>query len=212
MTDNTGSTEVKLTVPLEITIRIGGPTGGAPVPVTAPPQKALTRGAEKIAIDQDYSNRDGYNPDFVHGVSFPLPEPSAKLARQVAPLRAGEPNAERGELKYEHFSIKMNKSKRIALFTATNIDGKRFLDVDRKTGEVKDGAEGETWYIDPRISASFFLGPDLLFGVVESLRPGSSHAPHGPRLGYQRTGRTRQRRHISFHQLLSTALPLQRKH
>ncbi|WP_375786924.1 DNA/RNA non-specific endonuclease [Bradyrhizobium sp. Pha-3] len=157
MTDDTGSTEVKLILPLEITVRIGAPNGGTPVRAPAPSPKALTRGAEKIAVDQDYSNRDGYDPNFVHGVSFPLPEPSAKLARQVAPLRAGEANAEQGELKYEHFSIKMNKSKRIAIFTATNIDGKRFLDIDRTTGEVKDGAEGETWYKDPRVSASFFL-------------------------------------------------------
>ncbi|PDT64517.1 DNA/RNA endonuclease [Bradyrhizobium ottawaense] len=157
MSEQNGGTELKLTVPLEITVRIGAPNGGATVQAPSPPPRALTRGAEKIAIDQDYSNRDGYNPDFVHGVSFPLPEPSAKLARQVAPLRAGEPNAEAGELKYEHFSIKMNKTKRIAIFTATNIDGKRFLDIDRKTGEVKNGAEGETWYKDPRVSASFFL-------------------------------------------------------
>jgi endonuclease G len=50
----------------------------------------------------------------------------------------------------------MNKSKRIAIFTATNIDGRSYLNVDRDTGEV-DESEGETWYKDPRVSASFFL-------------------------------------------------------
>jgi len=50
----------------------------------------------------------------------------------------------------------MNKSKRIAIFTATNIDGPTYLNVDRDTGLVRE-AEGETWFKDPRISASFFL-------------------------------------------------------
>ena len=94
---------------------------------------------------------------FIAGVNLPLPVPSAKLAKQIAPLRPGEDNAESGELKYEHFSIKMNKAKRIAIFTATNIDGKAYLNIDRGTGEVAGGAEGETWYKDPRVSASFFL-------------------------------------------------------
>jgi endonuclease G len=42
------------------------------------------------------------------------------------------------------------------VFTATNIDGERYLTVDRTTGQVNE-AEGEVWFKDPRISASFFL-------------------------------------------------------
>jgi endonuclease G len=149
-----------LTIPLEITVRLGGSTVASESSNAAAglqaPQKTLTRGAEAVKIDQDYSNRSGYNPDFIAG--FKLPLPVMTDASQVAPLRAQEPDFEAGELKYEHFSLKVNKSKRIALFTATNIDGATYLSVDRQTGQVKaSGAEGETWFKDVRISTSYFL-------------------------------------------------------
>jgi endonuclease G len=37
-----------------------------------------------------------------------------------------------------------------------HIDGARYLEVDRTTGQV-NASEGEVWFKDPRISASFFL-------------------------------------------------------
>jgi len=160
MTEPSNSQELRVVVPIEVTVRVGVPSGAAAIESvsTQTPMKALARGAEKLPIDQDYSNRDGYDPKFIAGIVLPLPTANAKLTKQIAPLRPGEPNADAGELRYEHFSIKMNKAKRIAIFTATNIDGKTYLNVDRGTGQViGDGAEGETWYKDPRVSASFFL-------------------------------------------------------
>src|SRR5204863_2302402 len=64
--------------------------------------------------------------------------------------------------KYEHFSVKMNKVKRVAIFTATNIDGRTYLTVDRQTGQVV--SEGETWFLDTRISASYFLDQTFYSG------------------------------------------------
>ncbi|MCP3380004.1 DNA/RNA non-specific endonuclease [Bradyrhizobium sp. CCGUVB4N] len=165
MANDVGGNEIRVTIPIEVSVRVGGASArGVPLAQVPTPQKTLVRAAEKISIDQDYSNRDGYSPQFVRGVTFPLPTPVGKLSRQIAPLRAGEANAEAGELKYEHFSIKMNKVKKMALFTATNIDGNHFLNVDRNTGEVTDGAEGETWFSDPRISASFFIDQTFYSG------------------------------------------------
>jgi endonuclease G, mitochondrial len=154
--------DLRIILPIEITVRLGTPSTTAAMveavaATTEITPKALTRGAEALKIDKDYDNRDGYDPDFVPDYRLPLPEPKSSLAKQIAPLRPGEPNADEGELKYEHFSIKLNKSKRMAMFTATNIDGETYLTVDRKTGEVT-GAEGETWYKDPRISEAFFTG------------------------------------------------------
>jgi endonuclease G, mitochondrial len=151
--------EIRVTIPIEVTLRVGSAIAAtaaslAPAVVRAPRQ--LTRGAEGVKIDTDYGNRPGYAPDFIPGFSLPLPSLSAALAKQLVPLRAGEPDAADGELKYEHFSLKMNKSKRVAMFTATNIDGETYLEIDRTTGEVS-ASEGETWFKDPRISASFFL-------------------------------------------------------
>jgi endonuclease G len=155
---------LRVTIPVEIIVRVGSP--GASLAQTAiaapiPAPKSLVRAAEKLQVDDDYSNRKGYDPDFIAGLHLPLPQPDAKLAKHIAALRASEPNATEGELKYEHFSVKINKAKRVAIFTATNIDGTTYLDVDRKTGRVSPGAEAETWFIDPRVSESFVLGQDF---------------------------------------------------
>lgn len=162
------SNSIRLTVPIELTISVGQAVQSLPVAAVAPPSsvavlsnvalqpKLLSRGAEAVQVDQDYANRNGYDSGFIPGLELPLPQPSATLARQIAALRAGEPAAAQGELKYEHFSLKVNKSKRIAVFTATNIDGETYLEVDRKTGQP-NASEGEVWFKDPRISASFLL-------------------------------------------------------
>ena len=114
------------------------------------------RGAEAVTVDTAYETRSGYSESFIPGFALPVPTPNAELAKQIAPLRVEEASAREGLLKYEHFSLMLNKHKRIAMFTATNIDGATYLTVDRKTGEVS-GSEGETWFKDPRISAGFYL-------------------------------------------------------
>jgi endonuclease G, mitochondrial len=148
--------EIRLTVPLEITVRVGGNVASVTSSnvENAAPVKTLTRGSEALKIDQDYANRGGYNPAFIAGFDVALPVVTD--AALITPLRDGQPNLEAGELKYEHFSLKMNKTKRVALFTATNIDGATYLSVDRQTGQV-NASEGETWFKDTRISASAFL-------------------------------------------------------
>jgi endonuclease G len=84
--DSTSS--IKLIIPLEITLRIGdmaqpaqsiGVAALRSTPVAAPP-KVLTRGAEAVQVDQDYTNRPGYDPKFILGLQLPLPNPSAVLA------------------------------------------------------------------------------------------------------------------------------------
>ena len=173
-----GGASVSITVPLEITVRLGAEAGlqGAVLTqalvhelvVKAPlsPSVSTTRtarfgrAAEAVKIDTDYTKRTGYAPGFIKGAKLPLPKLGAALAKQVAPLRAGEPGAASGLLKYEHFSLKMHKIRKVAIFTAANIDGDTYKAVDRGTGLV-NAAEGDTWFKDPRISESFFLGLDF---------------------------------------------------
>jgi endonuclease G len=90
--------EVTITLPLEITVRVGGPT--------APPAP------EGIAIDRDYTNRGGYDPAFL-AVALPMPAPGPALAPVASP-----------ELRYHHFSVVMHRARALAMFTAVNIDGK----------------------------------------------------------------------------------------
>lgn len=155
------------TIPLEISIRLGSlplvqadavPPQGLPSPTAiSRPAPRLTRGAEAAKVDRDYEARLGYNEDFLSSGRVPMPKPNTALAKQIAPLRAEEPRAKEGLLKYEHFSLILHKTRRVAIFTATNIDGDTFKNVDRETGLVND-AEGDTWFKDPRISESFYLG------------------------------------------------------
>ncbi len=164
-TDN----RITVTVPLEITLRLGDIPNGVQMAATGAvagtprlaPRGQLTRGAEAAKVDRDYSGREGYQADFLPGASVSMPQPDAALKKQVAPLRADEPAAAGGLLKYEHFSLKLHKTRRVAIFTATNIDGDTYLKVDRDTGRVAAGQEGDTWFKDPRISESFYLGQDF---------------------------------------------------
>ncbi|SKC81320.1 DNA/RNA endonuclease G, NUC1 [Burkholderia sp. CF099] len=153
------SSTIKFTIPFEISIRIPGLGAGSATAQTVDslaPVRELTRGPEAIQIDVDYTNRTGFMADFIPGMTIPLPAATGSLAKQIASLRADEPDSASGELKYEHFSIKLNRARRMAIFTATNIDGQHYLDVDRATGKV-NSSEGDVWFKDPRVSTSFFL-------------------------------------------------------
>jgi endonuclease G len=164
---------VRITIPLELTLRLAGGTvvngmPAAPVglPVTMPgaeqllmpaAPKTLTRGAEALKVDIDYDNRSGYDAGFIPNASVPLPAPGADLLKDLVLLRGQQADhPEAGELRYEHFSLKLHRSRRMAVYTATNIDGATYLTVDRQTG-LAEPSEGETWFKDPRISASYTL-------------------------------------------------------
>ncbi|AON53488.1 DNA/RNA non-specific endonuclease [Herbaspirillum seropedicae] len=168
-----GAQAATLTIPLEITVRVAGATATAAsspaapsTPVPAQPQARRlspprpTHAQEALRIDPDYSKRSGYDPAFIAGVQVPLPQPDGTLAAQIVPLLAEDAAHGDGELKYEHFSIKLLKPRRLAAFTATNIDGARYLEVDRGSGRV-NGAEGDAWFRDPRVPAGAVLEQDF---------------------------------------------------
>jgi endonuclease G len=145
--------EVRVTIPVEVSVRIGT-TDSASGPRTRLAPPLPRRGPEAVHLDLDYSNRAGYNAKFIKGHQLPIPElATARLKQQLASVDGNQS----GELKYEHFSVKVNRKKRIAIFTATNIDGPTYLDVDRKTGRVK-ADEGDKWFVDDRIDEAHVLG------------------------------------------------------
>jgi endonuclease G len=90
--------EITITVPLQITVRIGD---------------AVPQGAEeRLPAGRDYAGRGGYDPAFLP-VALPLPAVGAALAPVAS-----------AELRYHHFSVVMHRQRALALFTAVNIDGK----------------------------------------------------------------------------------------
>lgn len=158
-------------LPLTVAIRFGAmppaPAGVQLVAAPVPPPVKVLPAAEasrlRLEIDDDYANRDGYDPSFLGTVIVPMP----KLSRANAGLAAKNREPQAGDLpyvlRYQHFSAVMNGRRRLAFFTATNIDGKQAKNVNRSSGEITDlrddeeeesleGAEGaELWFTDRRI-------------------------------------------------------------
>jgi endonuclease G, mitochondrial len=105
--------------------------------------RLLGRSADDIRIDPDYATRRGYDSEFLgsgeHAVLLPsLPKELAALtaANQLA---TSEPKY---LLPYHHFTVVLNKERRLAFFTAVNIDGKL---------RQKPARQNDKWFFDPRV-------------------------------------------------------------
>jgi DNA/RNA endonuclease G (NUC1) len=131
-----------------------------------PTERNLDPGAGLEALvepfrDPDFSDRRGYDTEFL-GLHVPLPD--VREPTRVSQLGDGS-----HVLPYEHFSIVVDKARRLALFTASNVDA----DARRKQPEpgrdyTRRGLTGlgpndqEKWFTDPRIPAAHQL-PDRFF-------------------------------------------------
>ncbi|WP_312141974.1 DNA/RNA non-specific endonuclease [Pantoea septica] len=113
--------------------------------------------AASAAPESGYGNRDGFQPDFLEGASIDLAAIIAPRAAEVAPLRDGRQGAE-ARLDYEHFSLLMNAERRLAFFTATNIDGARYIAIDRGNGQPSLLEEGDRWVDESRIDSRYVTG------------------------------------------------------
>ncbi len=145
---NGGEGVVSISVPIEITLRLGSPATSVPLTVVDSRSVAVSPdGLERVIIGHDYEYRDGYQPDFLSCVSVPLPrltpaqEADAALNRRPV---VGQPSY---VLPYYHFSVVMNKRRKVAFYTAGCVSGelsKRF-DLGKR--------EGDAWIQDERIGA-----------------------------------------------------------
>ncbi len=103
---------------------------------------------EVAEISQEQlAGRRGFDPAFL-GVLVPLPQLSAPLQADATPLVDGSGS----ELRYTHFSVVMSKDRRLARFTAVNIDGAALQQIPRKR---------DVWYFDPRLHRDHQAGPEL---------------------------------------------------
>ena len=131
-------------LPIEISVRIPSLASEPPAPVAAAAvAPAVDSGAvpsasgnESLKPDPDYSDRSGYKANFISGHTVPLPKLGSSLVNHAAPNLEAEDGDDPNELKYHHFSVVMNAKRKLAFFTASNIDGSKSKKVDRKTGTV----------------------------------------------------------------------------
>jgi endonuclease G, mitochondrial len=137
----------RVTIPVELTVRAGAPSAGA---VAAPGSGAL---GEAVTIDPDYTDRQGYDPDFLGTGPFRVPLPVLPDDLVAAAAVKCDATAEPGYvLPYHHFSVALNKQRRLAFFTAVNIDGRTSVRLTR---------ERDRWSFDPRIPHGAQTGEDV---------------------------------------------------
>jgi endonuclease G len=102
----------------------------------------------------DYHDRTGYDPEFL-GPEVPLPALSASARKLAVTLPNGdEPCAY--ELKYDHFTVVMNGTARLAFLAAVNLDAAAPF---RQTREGSD-----RWFADPRVPREVQAGDEFYTG------------------------------------------------
>ena len=151
------------TIPLEVRVRIGQPTNG---PDGAGPSGLYAGEAQIEAMvepihEETYDNRTGYDQDFL-GPTVGLP--AVADTSILSKLDNGE-----HVIPYQHFSLAVHKERRIALYTACNVDGlPDFRQPDPTKSYTRKALSGlgendrEKWFTDPRIPALHQL-PDRFF-------------------------------------------------
>jgi endonuclease G, mitochondrial len=91
------------------------------------------------------ANRKGYDEEFLDGFTVTLPVPGEQLSEDIFDGGNGI------RLDYTHSTIAVNTRRRMAAFTAVNIDGE-------KQKKVKESAG---WSFDPRVDKEFQIGEEL---------------------------------------------------
>jgi endonuclease G len=123
-----------ISIRIPLTLHVTLPAGAAAaLTVDQPPAPTVE------SIDPDYTTRLGYDPAFL---DIPLPLPVLTTDADLAT----EP------LPYHHFSVVMQRKRKLALFTAVNIDGGK-ADQPRR--------DSDKWILDPRIPVSEQTGEDV---------------------------------------------------
>ena len=140
--DNRSAT---FTIPLTVTVSLGSvPSALMPTPrgYRSPPPVADTgEGDDTEAVAEDYLDRIGYQPDFL-GSKFVVDRP--EVVRNADDVLAFEINgSQETELRYEHYSVVMSRSRRMCFLSAVNIDGT----LSKKSKRVG-------WKWDPRLPKS----------------------------------------------------------
>jgi endonuclease G len=150
------------TIPLRVSVDLGTPARAVSVTADSPavPSNGSGNGnghrtaaapapvatAEAIRIDPNYADRRGYEPTFLGNGARRVSLPRLSAAqRQKAAVNRQANGHDEVLLPYHHFTLVMNRERRLAFYTAVNIDGRITHNFTR---------EADRWSPDPR------LGPE----------------------------------------------------
>jgi len=145
------------TIPLRISVAIGPPSAPSVLSQGLRAKAQVTSeievAEEAVVVDQDYSDRLGFDPNFLESFEVPLPVISADMKPDTAQVKAeARRNGDPFALAYYHYSVYMNKRRRTAWFSAANVDGDQRPNIGKR--------QGDRWYMDPRILKSEQLGQE----------------------------------------------------
>ncbi|MCG2621729.1 DNA/RNA non-specific endonuclease [Arthrobacter sp. I2-34] len=144
--------DLAVVLPLHISVRLG-PATVAPAAAPADTAGAVlpAAGQEAVSIDPDYRNRTGYDAGFL-GAEVPLPTLTEGQRANAAQNRQVLPGQDPAVLPYHHFSLVADKTRRLALYTAVNIDGALSQSPRR---------DRDVWFFDPRLAREEQIGNEL---------------------------------------------------
>jgi len=167
------STGASWTIPLQVTVSVGAPVltspagaGGAGAVATAPQAAAAQTEAMRIPVIYDgLEDRAGFDANFLQ-----IPETRVDLPALTERGKGAAATLEDGShvLRYHKFSVVMHKRRRLALFTAANVDWReasRLIDGAKPSRRQLTGlADGdiEKWVTDWRIPDEHQL-PDIFY-------------------------------------------------
>ena len=95
-----------------------------------------------------FRDRQGFDEAFLDTFPVPLPRCVGRTEGDEAPLKSGDGHV----LRYSNFSVVMSTSRRIALYTACNIDGQASKKIKR---------DKDLWFYDDRIERAHQAGDEL---------------------------------------------------
>jgi endonuclease G len=180
-----------LTIPLTVNISVGfdaasrGTPARYPMPTvkTGEPAEFI---AETEAVASSYRDRRGYDPAFLGQpavVDLPTVDQNADDILDFEVDGATET-----ELRYEHFSVVMSRSRRMCFLSACNIDGNQ----SRKSARV-------AWKWDPRIPKAQQIMHEC-YGSPPKFSRGHMTRREDPGWGSPAIGKARERRLDACHQ------------
>jgi len=122
---------------------------GTSIESVAENSSPLERVSSKVHGADYFKGRTGYNPRFL---KTPLNLPKLTAKAQKFGAAAELIGSKETELKYTHFSVVLNAERKVAFFTAVNIDGSQWGTLGRET---------DVWFYDGRVSLDAQMGNEF---------------------------------------------------
>ena len=137
-----------------VTININAPAPAiqaipvVPVPIEEkPPVVEAEFREKKLKFDENYKKRNqrGYKVDFLDGWDVPVPDLEGDQRDAALADESGDP----WQIPYYHYSLVMNRDRRLVTWAACNVD---YSKAARKFTKTRKEYGGEDWRLDPRVA------------------------------------------------------------